>query len=1477
MSSRLTLISTAVVVAIAVAAVGLMTTRGADDAQAQPFDIATSALDLVTTGNTGTNIGAGGAGIDAGDIQSTLGLPTTALFTPITVDIVVDEIPVTVVDPNDGGLSGVAGEFNWSPAASLRVINPLTGSGLPTLHFSGGGGIPLELADARPDTDGTFRFDNADLSGTFESGPGVVLRLTVECLEVGAVPITLTDTITGANDTVAYLGGPNALYTVATELEGTIYCGMAEPPPSATLNVSKDFSDNAATEVTFSVSCSGGATVTNTDDTATEGSPAVFTIGNPGAAVNCDVTETPVPAGYVVNDSACQNVPVVTANAVENCTVTNTPRSATITVNKNFDEDRVDTVGVELTCSSGTVSPPGTTSTGSTTFSEASPAVFTITGFNTGATCTATEPTPFPGYIMQEEQCGHIVPFILTLTDGAALSCTIYNTSLATVTVNKNFIPNADGVSASLTLTCPGAAVNPTPDTATESPVADPAVFTVTSLPVGVQCTIAEAPIQGWVFAVGTCDATALNLDPGDVVNCTVTNTETTATLTVTKDFTDNNAAAVTITPTCPAGVTVAPVSAPASEATPAVFTITRFDNGMTCTIAETGVPSGYAMVPAGSTCDEGVTLNNAGTPSCVFQNAPSSGTFTVNVDFIGNRPGLQLGMTLNCTTGNPDSNPKPAEEGGAGPAIFTVTAFDSGATCDATPAALPGYSVVNTCLDVPLVNGGNAGCLVTLTSVAIINVDKNFITDFPGGEATISVSCATGTVTPVDATAVEGVDAANFTVSGFDQATACTVSEDPITGWVFNAGTCAGLTIVADDTINCTVTNTETSAVVTVNKAYTDATVTPVTITPSCPGAGVIYTPTTDTAAPLDPAVFTITRFANAGVNCSFTESNVPAGYAQSATNCDVLTVQNGGTPACTITNAPTSGTITVSKDMIPDNATPVTVTVTCTSGNVAPSAAQPVTEGTPVVWTITAFATSATCSATETSGMPAGYSEDNADCQSKLMVNGGNVNCTITNTSTLTFQVSKDFTDDSVATVQVTLTCTSGTISPNGATPRNLTEAAPVSYTITAALAGATCTATETGQASGYDTTGNCTNGASDGGCIITNTLRTTTVTIDMDFTDNNPMDVTFAYSCTSGVMTNIDTTASESDDGGFTLNGNDSTVNCTITQTVPAGYSTNGTATDCSFNVGPVAPVFGALCIVVNEPTTTDFVVSKDYTTASAGPVTVQLTCSDPNAVIAPPSAQTDEGGPPASFTVTYWSPGTTCTASEGTPPTGFSEDNTDCQDKPLVHEGQVSCTIVNRDEVEWTVYKWADPPHTVVITLTCTSGTVTIQDFTANNADPANFIVSNFTGGATCTATEAVPAGYTSNQSDCLNQPVTRGTCLILNHAGTAVPTFSPTPPSPTTTPVPPSPTTTPSPTPVGQTQEPRATRTPVGGPPSPTATPTPTPVPTDSPSPSPSPTITPIFTGPTFRPTRTPVPSNGPFSLFEMVRRLGDIF
>ena len=190
-------------------------------ASAQVPDIATVAVDLDPTGNTATNIGAGGAGIDAGDIQSTLN--NVAIGSTVTFDIVVDSVP-------SPGIFGVGVEVNYNQAiVEVTAVNRFFGllqySSDPVHHFG--------LNDPLPDTDGSFRVDAVDLSTNDETGPGKVLEVTVKCIALGTTPLTLTDSFTlgGANAGILKSDAP---YSVGTELEAFIGCGVAVPFPTPT-------------------------------------------------------------------------------------------------------------------------------------------------------------------------------------------------------------------------------------------------------------------------------------------------------------------------------------------------------------------------------------------------------------------------------------------------------------------------------------------------------------------------------------------------------------------------------------------------------------------------------------------------------------------------------------------------------------------------------------------------------------------------------------------------------------------------------------------------------------------------------------------------------------------------------------------------------------------------------------------------------------------------------------------------------------------------------------------------------------------------------------------------------------------------------------------------------------------------------------------------------------------------------------------
>lgn len=72
-----------------------------------------------------------------------------------------------------------------------------------------------------------------------------------------------------------------------------------------------------------------------------------------------------------------------------------------------------------------------------------------------------------------------------------------------------------------------------------------------------------------------------------------------------------------------------------------------------------------------------------------------------------------------------------------------------------------------------------------------------------------------------------------------------------------------------------------------------------------------------------------------------------------------------------------------------------------------------------------------------------------------------------------------------------------------------------------------------------------------------------------------------------------------------------------------------------------------------------------------------------------------------------------------------------------------------------------------PASVPVSLSCNPvTTVSSNPLNASATSPAVFSLSNPTAGTTCTATETVPAGYTADQSNCVDVPI-GGSCTIVN--------------------------------------------------------------------------------------------------------------
>lgn len=282
--------------------------------------------------------------------------------------------------------------------------------------------------------------------------------------------------------------------------------------------------------------------------------------------------------------------------------------------------------------------------------------------------------------------------------------------------------------------------------------------------------------------------------------------------------------------------------------------------------------------------------------------------------------------------------------------------------------------------------------------------------------------------------------------------------------------------------------------------------------------------------------------------------------------------------------------------------------------------------------------------------------------------------------------------------------------------------------------------------------------------------------TVTVNKDFSDDNSDPVSVDLFCTSGTVETTPLNASEGSPAVFTVGGADPGATCTALETVPDGYSADQSGCD------DVA--LDGSCTIVNTliPAEAETItVNKDFSDNNPDPVSVDLTCTSGTVTTTPITAAE---GSPAVFGVTGAEPGATCTATEDVP-AGYDADQSDCDG---VAPGG-SCTILNTaavpaDARTITVSKSFSDNNTdsVLMNLACTSGTLTATPLPAAEGSPAQFVVNDADAGATCTATENVPDGYTADQSDCVDVTLD-GSCTISNTLipppppSTAIPTLS----------------------------------------------------------------------------------------------------
>ena len=521
----------------------------------------------------------------------------------------------------------------------------------------------------------------------------------------------------------------------------------------------------------------------------------------------------------------------------------------------------------------------------------------------------------------------------------------------------------------------------------------------------------------------------------------------------------------------------------------------------------------------------------------------------------------------------------------------------------------------------------------------------------------------------------------------------------------------------------------------------------------------------------------------------------------------------------SCTITNTLKKAEFTVHKEYSDGNSTAVTITLTCVSGVISPLTAEasPGSPGSPAVFNVSGYTDDPTCTATE-SGVPAGYNGSGAPpgtCQAALVAVGS---CTITNTlKKAEFTVHKEYRDGNTTAVTITLTCVSGVISPLTA---EASPGSPAVFNVSGYTDDPECAATESDVPPDYSGSGCESVLLSAGSCTITNVPTSVSFTVNKDFSDDSTAEVTIALACTdNATVVVVDDTATELPAAAaeFTVSdfSFDSTT-CTATETpVPADYAASGCVE---------IPIATGTCTITNELISAPFTVHIERIVATSPPftsergynsfantilVTITLTCS--SGTVAPATALATPGTP-AIFKVSDFTDGitTTCTATQEGLQAAYTVDESDCF-QVLLTTG--TCTITaTGNKAAFMVNKVYSDDNTTAVTINVTCvGTTVKGPFDVSGSGtagvpgpPVTFLVTGFEGDPECTATElAVPAGYTVDESSCVQVPLSVGECTITNtliDTPTAMPgTPTATPGTPTATPG--TPTATPTETPL----------------------------------------------------------------------------
>jgi hypothetical protein len=145
------------------------------------------------------------------------------------IDIVVNAVPNTVQSSGNGpNIIGVDMDLHYNSAA----VNVTAKTTAPSIYYAGTGTVPFSGTDSVPDSNGDFSIGEIDNGPIGESGPGILIRLTLTAVGNGQSPLHLDYVLGGTGPNLYDHSGGQNIYTIGNTPDSLIVVGGVCPSPA---------------------------------------------------------------------------------------------------------------------------------------------------------------------------------------------------------------------------------------------------------------------------------------------------------------------------------------------------------------------------------------------------------------------------------------------------------------------------------------------------------------------------------------------------------------------------------------------------------------------------------------------------------------------------------------------------------------------------------------------------------------------------------------------------------------------------------------------------------------------------------------------------------------------------------------------------------------------------------------------------------------------------------------------------------------------------------------------------------------------------------------------------------------------------------------------------------------------------------------------------------------------------------------------